>query len=98
VIEDHATIGVIDAVVEIVTKLSAAHGLADDLGDGSDSGGDQEASRLSENFDRFGEKPVQLGVDYFGESPEGRDRVVVVGRKTSADVEQREIEATRLGL
>src|SRR5271157_3809435 len=47
---------------------------------------------------RFGEKPVQLGGDHFGESLEGRDRLVVVGRKTTADVEQLEIEATRLGL
>ena len=30
-IEEQAAIGMIDAVVEIVTKLSATHGLADDL-------------------------------------------------------------------
>ncbi len=98
VIKDHAAIGVIDAVVEIVTKLAAADGLADDLGDGGGGGGDQETPRLSKDFDRFGEKPVQLGVDHFGEFPEGRDRVVVVGRKTTADIEELEIEATRLGL
>jgi len=98
VVKDHAAIGVIDAVIEIVAKLAAADGLADDLGDGGGSGGDQETSRLSEDFDRFREKPVQLGGDHFGESLEGRDRVVIVGRKTTADVEELEIEATRLGL
>jgi hypothetical protein len=94
VVKDHAAIGVIDAVVEIVTKSALANGFAYDLGDGGGGGGDQETPRLSKDFDRFGEKTVQLGVDHFGEPPEGRDRLVVVGRKTTADVEEFEIEAT----
>jgi hypothetical protein len=98
VVKDDAAIGVIDAVIEIVTKLAAADGLADDLGDGCGRGGDQEPPRLSKDFDRFGEKSVQLGVNHLRESPERRDRLVVVGGKTTADVEELEIEATRLGL
>ena len=88
----------IDAIVEIVTKLAAADGLADDLGDGGDGAGDQETPRLGKDFDRFGEKAVQLGVQHFGEFLEGWDRVVVVGGKTTADVEQLEIETARPGL
>src|SRR5437868_2240832 len=53
VVKDHAAIGVIDAVIEIVTELAATDGLADDLGDGSGSGGDQETPRLSQDLDRF---------------------------------------------
>ena len=60
--------------------------------------GHQETPRLSEDFDRLGEQPVQFGVDHLGESPEGWDRIVVVGRKTTANVEELEIEAARLGL
>src|SRR5580704_17053154 len=92
VVKDRTAIGVVDAVVEIVTKLAPADGLADDPGDGGGGRGDQKTPWFSKNFDRFGEKAVQLGVDHFGDSPEGRDRVVVVGRKSATNVEELEIE------
>ena len=34
VVEDHAAVGVIDAVIEVVAELAATDGFADDLGDG----------------------------------------------------------------
>ena len=55
VVKDHAAIGVIDAVIDVVAKLAVADGLADDLGDGGGGGGHQETPWLSEDFDRFGE-------------------------------------------
>jgi hypothetical protein len=54
VVKDDSAVGVIDAVIEIVTTLAAADGLADDLGDGCRSGGDQEPPRLGKDFDRLG--------------------------------------------
>ena len=54
VVEDHAAVCVIDAVIEIVAELAATDGLADDLGDGGGGGGDQEPPRLGENLDRLG--------------------------------------------
>src|SRR5664280_2262166 len=42
VVKDHPAIGVIDAVVEIVTKSALADGFAYDLGDGGCGGGDQK--------------------------------------------------------
>src|SRR5262245_47865780 len=50
VIEDHAAVGVIDAVIEVVAELAATDGLADDLGNGGGSGGDQESPWLSKNL------------------------------------------------
>ncbi len=98
VVKDRTAIGVVDAVVDVVAKLAAANGLADDLSDGGGGGGHQEPAWLGQDFDRFGEQPVQFGVDHFRQSPEGRDSVVVVGGETAADVEQLEIEAARSGL
>ena len=64
------------------------------FGDGRGRRSYQEPPRLSQDFDRLREKAVQLSVDHSGESGEGRDRGVVVGGETTADVEQLEIEAS----
>ena len=88
----------IDAVIEVVAKLAATDGLADDLGDGSGGGGDQESPRLGENLDRLGKKAVQLGIDRVSQALEGGDGVIVVGGEAATDIEQLEIEAARFGL
>ena len=51
VVEDHAAVGVIDAVVEVIAELAATDRLADDLRDGGGGGGDEEPPRLRENLD-----------------------------------------------
>src|ERR1039458_6333208 len=58
VVKDHAAIGVVDAVIDIVTKLATAERLADDLGDGGGSRCNQETPRLSEDFNRLDRKSV----------------------------------------
>src|ERR1035437_1074995 len=55
VVKDHAAIGVIDTVIDVVAKLAAAERLADDLGDGGGSRCNQETPRLSEDFNRLRE-------------------------------------------
>ena len=62
-VEDHAAIGVIDTVIDVVAKLPAANCLPDNLGYGGGSGGDQEPSRLRQDFYRFREKTIQFTVD-----------------------------------
>src|SRR5215471_9822791 len=37
VVKDHAAVGVVDAVIEVVAELAATDGLADDLGHGGGS-------------------------------------------------------------
>src|SRR5262245_39322902 len=96
-VEDHAAVGVIDTVIEVVAKLATADGLADDLGDSGHSGSDQKPPRLSENFDGRRKKTIQLGVNRFGQAFERGHRVVVVSRKAATDVEQLEIKAAGLG-
>src|SRR5262249_7015006 len=58
VVEDHAAEGVVDAVVQVVAELAAAHGLADDLGDRGGGGGDEEPPRLGEDLKGRREKAV----------------------------------------
>src|SRR5262245_40507524 len=48
-VEDHAAVGVIDAVIEVVAELAAPDSFADYLGDGGGGRGDQEPPRLGEN-------------------------------------------------
>src|SRR4029453_5489144 len=98
VVEDHAAVGVIDAVIKVVAELAATDGLADDLSDSGGGGGDQESPRLGENLDRLGKQAVQLGIDRFGQAFEGGDGVIVVGGEAATDVEQLEIEAAHPGL
>ena len=98
VVEDHAAVGLIDAVIEIVAELAATDGLADDLCNGSGRRGDQKPPRLGENLNRLGKKAVQFGIDRFGQALEGWDGAVVMGGEATTDVEQLKVEAARSGL
>src|SRR5262245_66102117 len=50
VVEDHATVGMIDTVIEIVAELATTDSLADDLCDRGGGRGDQKPPGLSKNF------------------------------------------------
>jgi hypothetical protein len=50
VFKDDAAIGLIDTVIKVVGKLSAADGLADDAGDGCGGRSDQEPARQGEEI------------------------------------------------
>ena len=93
VVEDHARVGVVDAVVDVVAEFVVSHRLADDLRDGGARRGDQEPSRLGENLDLLREKSVELVVDLLGQVAElGHARVVGRG-EPATDIEQLEGEA-----
>src|SRR5215813_15388516 len=97
VVEDHAAVGMIDTVIEIVAELATTDSLADDLCDRGGGRGDQKPPGFSKNFDGCGKKAIQLSIDRFRQALERRDGIIVVGREPTADVEQLEIEAATLG-
>ena len=98
VVEDHARIGVVNAVVDVVAELVVAKRLADDLRDGVARRGHEKAARLREDLDFLGKQPVEFVVDLLGKRAEFRHRGVVRRREAAADVEQFEVVAPRLGL
>jgi len=83
VVEDDAGIGVVHSVVEVITSLAVAAGLADHLGDGRARGGDQKTARLGEDFEILREEPIQLGVDSPGKRLERLHLGVVRGGETA---------------
>src|SRR5215510_13034458 len=97
VVEDHATVGMIDTVIEIVAELATTDSLADDLCDRGGGRGDQKPPGLSKNFNGCGKKAVQLSIDRFGQALERRDGIIVVGWEPTADVKQLELKAAALG-
>src|SRR4029077_16356548 len=98
VVENHSAERMVDAVVQVVAELPAAHGLADDLSNGRRGGSHEETAGLRENLDRMRKEAVQFRIDGARELVEGRDRVVVVRREASADVEDLELDAARQGV
>jgi len=98
-VEDHPGERVVDPVVHVVAEFVVAERLADDLRDGGGGGRDEKPPRLGEDLDRCREQPVDLVVDLPRQVGELRHGVVVVGRESTADVEQfqREPAARRLG-
>src|SRR4029077_13680552 len=95
VIENDAAECVVNAVIQVVAEPPVANGLSDDLRDRGGGGRHQETPGLRKNIDRLRKEAVQLRVDGLCQTPEGGDRIIVVGGKTAADVEQLEIEAAR---
>src|SRR5208283_3744 len=81
-VEDDAGEGVIDAVVDIVTELPIAHGLAEYPGDGEGGGGDHEPARLGEYLDVLLKQAGELAVDERRQLAEGLDAVVIGGGET----------------
>ena len=97
-VEDHTRIGVVDAVVDVVTDFIVAERLADDLRDGVARRCHQKSPRLGEDLDLLREKAVELMVDFLGKLAEFRHRLVIRRRKAATDVEQFEGEPARLRL
>ena len=97
-VEDHARVGVIDAIVHVVAEFLVAKRLPDDLAHGRARRGHQKPPRLREDLDLLGKQPIEFVVDRLGKSGELRHRGVVGRGKTAADIEQFEVEASRLRL
>src|SRR5262249_44325067 len=96
-VEDHAAIGMIDTVIEIVAELATTDSLADDLCDRGGGRGDQKPPGFSKNFDGCWKKAVQLSIDRLGRAFERGEGIIVGGRDPTADVEQLELKAAALG-
>ena len=87
-VEDHAGVGMIHTVVDIVAELPVAHGLAEDLGDGVPRSCDHEPPRLSQDLDVLREQAVELTVDERRQFTERLDAGIIGGGETATDVEQ----------
>ena len=88
----------IHAVVHVVAEFLVAKRLPDDLADSRAGRGHEKPPRLREDLDLLRKQPVKFVVDRLGESGELRHRGVVGRGKTTADIEQFEVEASRLCL
>src|SRR5262249_39164677 len=90
-IENHPAKRVIHAIIEVVADLAVTKGFADDLRARGSRGRDQETPRFRQNLQWGRKEPIELHIDRLRQGPERRDGVVIMGRKTAADIKQLEI-------
>src|SRR5580765_4720739 len=97
-IENDPAEGVINAVVDVVAGFAVTHCLADDARDGRGCSSYQETARLRQDLNIPREQPVDLGVNLSRQQAERFHVPVVWGRKTSANIQDLDLMAARLGL
>src|SRR5258708_28636736 len=97
-VENNAAERMIDAVVDVVAGFAVPHGFANDPGDGSGRGRDQEPAGLSKDLDVFGEQTVNLCIDFLCQGAERLDVAVVRRREPAANIEDFDFPAARLSL
>src|SRR6185369_14743653 len=87
VIEDDAAKSVIDAIVDVVTRLAISHRLADHTRYGGGGGCDQETPRFGKNLNVARKETIDLRVYFSRQSAEGLDVSIVSGREAPSDIE-----------
>ena len=96
-VEDNAAESVINAVIDVVTRLAVANSFADDRSDGCRSSCHEEPSGLGEDLDFLGKKAIDFSVYFLRQRAEWFDVLVVRGGKATADVENLDFVSATLG-
>src|SRR4051794_5177495 len=86
-VKNNSREGMIDPVVDVVTRFAFTPGFADDFGDGGGGGRDDEAAWLGQDLDVFGEQPVNLRIDLSRQRSNRFDMRIVGRREAATDVD-----------
>ena len=88
VIEKYAGIGMVDAVIDVVTPLAVPLGFSDDLRYKGSSGPNHEPARFRQYFHAFRKQSIQFFIQNISQLPEGPDVGIVPNGEPSPDIEQ----------